>query len=209
MTLTLYHAPGSCSRASHIALREAGAEFNLHTIDFSTAEQRSDAYHRINPKGRVPALATPNGILTETPAILLFVVQMYPDHALAPLADPFELARMQGLNNYLCATVHVAHAHSRRPERWADTDSAREDMQRKAPEVMADCFQTIEQAFIDGPWAIGDSYSVADPYLFTISQWLPFHQLDIASYPRIAEHSERMQERAAVVEALQAEAATG
>lgn len=203
--LTLYHAPGSCSRASHIALQETGADFSLQSVDFASAEQRSPEYHRINPKGRVPALATERGIITETPAILLYIAQSYPEALLAPLNDAFELARMQSLNNYLCATVHVAHAHSRRPERWADDESAQSEMRRKAPQVMADCFQLIETQLFDGPWALGDAYSVADAYLFTISQWLPFHNVDIASYPGVADHAARMLERPAVVNAISGE----
>lgn len=200
--LTLYHSPGSCSRASHIALQEAGAAFSLQTVDFASAEQRSPEYHEINPKGRVPALAADRGIITETPAILLYIAQTHPDQLLAPLNDAFELARMQSFNNYLCATVHVAHAHSRRPERWADDESARSNMRRKAPEVMADCFQLIETQLLDSPWVLGRDYSVADAYLFTISQWLPFHDLDITSYPQVAEHAARMQKRPAVMAAI-------
>lgn len=203
--LTLYHSPGSCSRASHIALLEANAEFSLHSVDFATAEQRSPEYHSINPKGRVPALATDRGIITETPAILLYIAQSYPDAALAPLDDAFELARMQSLNNYLCATVHVAHAHSRRPERWADDKTAQDEMRRKAPQVMADCFALMEATGLDGPWVLGETYCVADIYLFTISQWLPFHNIDIASYPAIADHAARMLQRTAVTAAISRE----
>lgn len=68
--MKLYYAPGSCARASHITLREADADFELQIVDFATAEQRRETYHGINPKGRVPALATDRGVLTETPAIL-------------------------------------------------------------------------------------------------------------------------------------------
>ena len=76
--LTLYYAPGSCARASHIALREAGAEFELALVDFAKAEQRTEAYRAINPKGRVPALATDRGMLTETPAILAWIAHLSP-----------------------------------------------------------------------------------------------------------------------------------
>ncbi len=91
--LTLYYTPGACSRASHLALREAGAEFTLYNVDFVAAEQRSPDYLRINPKGRVPALATPRGVITENPAILAYVAQTHPRAGLAPLDDPFEFAR--------------------------------------------------------------------------------------------------------------------
>ncbi|HEX7036699.1 MAG TPA: glutathione S-transferase N-terminal domain-containing protein [Pseudomonadales bacterium] len=205
--LTLYYAPGACSRASHIALREAGADFELRRVDFGRAEQRSESYRRVNPKGRVPALATERGVLTETPAILAWVAQAYPAAALAPLDDPFEFARLQAFTSYLCSTVHVAHAHSRRGERWANDPAAIAEMKRKAPEVMAACFELIENELFAGPWVMGSQYTVADPYLFTITQWLPAHRVNVARYPRIREHLNRMLKRPAVVAALEAEAA--
>lgn len=202
---TLYFAPGACSRASHIALREAQAEFELHPVDFRAAEQRGEAYRRVNPKGRVPALVTERGVLTETPAILAYVAQQYPEANLAPLDDPFEFARLQAFNNYLCATVHVAHAHSRRGERWADDEAAIAEMKRKAPEVVADCFALIEDEMFAGPWVMGEQYTIADPYLFTITQWLPGHRVNVARYPKIRDHLNRMQERPAVKATLLAE----
>jgi glutathione S-transferase len=203
--LTLFHAPRSCSGASHIALREAGAEFELRLVNFAAAEQRTPAYRKINPKGRVPALGTDRGMLTETPAILAYIAQVHPEANLAPLDDPFEFGRLQAFNSYLCATVHVAHAHSFRGERWADDPAAIAEMKRKAPEVMADCFQLIENELFVGPWALGGQYTVADPYLFTITQWLPAHRVNIARFPKIRDHFNRMQQRPAVQAALAAE----
>ena len=204
--LKFFYAPGSCAHASHIALRDAGADFELRVVDFAAAEQRGPAYKEVNPKGRVPVLQTERGMITETPAILAYIAQSYPAAELAPLDDAFEFARMQSFNNYLCATVHVAHAHSRRGERWADDASAIEAMKTKAPTVVAECFQLIEDEFFAGPWVMGEAYSVADPYLFTITQWLQFHKIDSARYPKVHEHRNAMLERPAVQATLQAEA---
>lgn len=203
--LKLFFAPGSCSRASHITLREAGADFELQLVDFASAEQRTDAYHQINPKGRVPALQTDQGMLTETPAILAYIAQSYPQAHLAPLNDPFEFARLQAFNAYLCATVHVGHAHIRRGERWADDPAAIAELTRKAPDVVADCFALMEAEMFSGPWVMGEDYSIADPYLFTIGQWLPMHRLNIADYPKIAEHQKRMLDRPTVANAIAVE----
>jgi glutathione S-transferase len=205
--LTLFYAPGSCSRASHIALREAGADFELRRVDFAAAEQHTPAYRKVNPKGRVPALQTARGTITETPAILAYIAQSHPEAGLAPLSDPYEFARLQAFNSYLCATVHGAHAHSRRGERWADDPAAIAEMKRKAPEVMAACFQLIEDELFAGPWVLGNDYSIADPYLFTITQWLPAHRVNIARYPKIREHLGRMQARPAVEATVAAEGA--
>ena len=92
---TLYYAAGTCAQAVLIALYEADAQFTLKTLSFADNEQRSPEYLSINPKGRVPALATERGVLTETPALLLYVAQTHPQARLAPLHDPFALARMR------------------------------------------------------------------------------------------------------------------
>jgi glutathione S-transferase len=202
--LTLYYAPGTCALASHIALEQAGADYVAQRLDFANQQQRSAEYLRINPKGRVPALVTERGILTETPAILQYVAQRHPQANLAPLDDPFELARMNAFNSYLCATVHVAHAHGRRGYRWSDDKAALATMTAKVPQNMAECFELIEREYFVGPWVLGERYSVSDPYLFTIASWLQGDSVDIARFPKVAAHSERMRADAAVGRVLAA-----
>ena len=122
--LTLYYATNTCALASHIALEESGAAYDTRLVDFATAEQTKPDYLRINPKGRVPALVTDRGVLTETPAILAYIAQTHPAARLAPLDDPFAFAELQAFMSYLCATVHVAHAHRARGYRWTDDPAA-------------------------------------------------------------------------------------
>lgn len=198
---TFYTAAGTCALATHIALREAGADFQLKKLDFAAGEQRDPAYLHVNPKGRVPALATEDGVLTETPALLLFVAQRHPAAQLAPLDDAFALARMQELNSYLASTMHVAHAHKRRGARWADDAAAVEAMQRKVPQTMRDCAEFLEQQ-LDGPWVLGQRYSVADAYLYTIAGWLEADGVDTRTLPRLLAHRARMNARPAVQRAL-------
>jgi glutathione S-transferase len=205
--LKLIYAQGSCALASHIALEEAGADYTTQRINLASGDQRQPDYLKINPKGRVPALVTDQGVLTETPAILVYVAQRHPAAKLAPLDDPFAFARLQAFNSYLCSTVHVAHAHKGRGTRWADDPAAIAEMKRKVPETMAACFDLIERDMIVGPWAMGSAYSVADPYLFTISGWLEGDSVDIARFPKVAEHRRRMAERPAVQRVLAAEKA--
>jgi glutathione S-transferase len=200
--LTLYYAPGTCARAAHIALEEAGAEFRAERVDFAKNAQRSPEYLRINPKGRVPALVTEDGILTEAPAILAYIAMRFPAAGLMPLGDPFAFARVQAFNAYLCATVHVAHAHRGRGSRWVDDPAAIEAMKAKVTQNMGECFDLIERDMIAGPWAMGGTYSVADPYLFTISAWLAGDGVDIARFPKVAAQRERMLGRPAVQRAL-------
>jgi glutathione S-transferase len=204
--LTLHYTPGSCALAVHIALEEAGARYELQKVDFKTAQQRSPAYLALNPKGRVPALVTGRGVLTETPALLAFVAQSHPNANLAPLGDVHAFAEVQAFNSYLCSTVHVAHAHGSRGYRWADDPAAIAEMKRKMPESVAVCYEPIEKSFLKGPWVMGDAYTIADPYLFAISQWLEGDGVDPKRFPRVVEHRQRVAERPAVKRALAAEA---
>src|SRR5688572_32856970 len=112
--LKLFWAPGTCALASHIALEEAGAQVETVKLDFTKGDQRKPEYLKINPKGRVPALVTDRGILTETPAMLVYVAQSFPKAGLAPIDDPFLFAEIQSFNSWLCSHLHVAHAHRMR-----------------------------------------------------------------------------------------------
>jgi glutathione S-transferase len=204
--LKLFYTPGSCALATHIALEEAGAKYESVRLSFHDKDQQKPEYLAVNPKGRVPALATDRGVLTENPAILAFIAQSFPDANLAPLADPFAFARVQSFNNYLCATVHVAHAHRGRGYRWADDAAAQEAMKLKVPETVSACFDLIEREMFEAPWVMGGAYSICDPYLYTIATWLEGDGIDPARFPRVLDHRNRMAERPAVKRALAQEA---
>src|SRR5215471_12145471 len=155
----LYYAPGTCALASHIALEEVGADYKAERLNFKANQQNSPDYLAINPKGRVPALATDQGVLTETPAILAFIAQSFPNAGLAPFDDPFAFAQVQPFNSYLCSTVHVAHAHRMRGNRWADDPAAIAEMKRKVPQSVGAAYDLIEQDMLKGPWVMGETYS--------------------------------------------------
>ena len=209
--LKLFFAPETCALASRIALEDAGADYEAVRVDFGTAEQSRPEYMRVNPKGRVPALATDRGILTETPAILAFLAQSFPKARLAPLDDPFAFARIQAFNAYLCATVHVAHAHGVRGHRWADDDASFADMKRKVPQTVGACYELIERDMPEGApeaaWVMGEDYSICDPYLFTVAQWMEGDGVDPTRFPKVHAHRHRMLERPSVKRALAGDAA--
>jgi len=205
---TLYYAPHTCSLESHIALKDAGATYELKRIDFNTTEQKSPDYVAINPKARVPAMTTPRGILTETPAMLAFIAQSFPAARLAPMDDPFAFAEIQSFNSYLCSTLHVAHAHRMRGHRWADDPASFADMQRKVPQSVGACYELIENGMLKGPWVMGAAYTIADPYLFTLAQWLEDDGVDPSRIPRVIEHRSRMADMPNVKTAIAKELAT-
>ncbi len=204
-TLTLYYTPGTCAQAVRIALEEAGAPYELVRVDFAAAQQRTPEFLAVNPKGRVPALATPHGTLTETPALLAYVAQSFPEAHLAP-TDAHGFARLQEFHSYLASTVHIAHAHRPRASRWADEPEAIAAIQRKVPQNMTECFDLIESHYLpdaaQGPWVMGEQYTVADGYLFTIGTWLQSDGVDIANFPKVFAHTQRVLQRPAVQRAL-------
>ena len=204
--LKLFYSPGACSLASHIALEEAGAPYELMRLNFKADDQRKPEYLKVNPKGRVPALVTDRGILTESPAILAYIAQAYPAAKLVP-TDPFDFARAQAFNSYLCSTVHVSHAHRVRGNRWVDDPAALKEMQRKVPETVGAAFALIENGMLEGPWVMGKDYSICDGYLFTMAQWMEGDGVDLSKLPRVMEHRARVAERPAVKRALAQEAA--
>ncbi|MGA7998674.1 MAG: glutathione S-transferase family protein [Bradyrhizobium sp.] len=205
--IKLFYAPHTCSLASHIALEDAAAEYAAVRISFADDEQRKPAYLAVNPKGRVPALATDRGVLTETPAMLAFIAQSFPQARLAPLDDPFLFAEVQAFNSYLCATLHVAHSHRMRGNRWADDPAAITAMQRKVPESVSACYDLIEENMLRGPWVMGENYTICDPYLFTMAQWLEQDGVDPVRFPKVISHRRRMSERPAVQKAIAEELA--
>ena len=204
--LTLYYAPHTISLATHIVLEEVGADYSTVRIDFSKTQQRSPEYLKVNPKGRMPALVTDRGILTETPAMLVYVAQSFPASRLALMDDPFAFAQVQAFNSYLCATVHVAHAHRMRGYRWADDPAALEAMKRKVPQSVGECYELIEREMLKGPWVMGERYTISDPYLYTLAQWMDADGLDRKRFPKVQAHFERVGARPAVRKALAAEA---
>ncbi|MBN8956551.1 MAG: glutathione S-transferase family protein [Rhizobiales bacterium] len=203
--ITFYFAPGTCSLATMITMEEAGVPYRPVRLSFAKEEQRQPDYLAINPKGRVPALVTERGILTETPAMLAFIAQSVPAAQLMPLDDPFAFAQVQAFNSFLCSSLHVAHAHRMRGSRWADDPAAIASMQRKVPQSVGEGYALIERHMFAGPWVMGERYTVCDPYLFTLAQWLEADGIDPASVPLVSAHRARMHERPAVQRALAVE----
>jgi glutathione S-transferase len=202
--LKLFYAPNACSLASHIALTEAGADFEAIRLDLKAGDQRKPEYLAVNPKGRVPALVTPRGTLTESVVILGWAAQSYPDAHLKPEGDFFAFSEMQSFNLYLASTIHVTFAHLFRTTRWADSESAIAEIKAKVPSSLAAQWKLIEERLGDGrPWVCGAQYTVADPYLYVFARWLEREGAGgSAAMPLTRAHRARMQKRAAVKKVL-------
>ena len=151
----------------------------------------------------MPSLITDEGPLKETPAILLYIAQKFPDADLAALDSPFALARAQEFNSYLCSTVHVAHAHKSRGKCWADDPSSIAEMTRKVPETVLAAFQLTEDGMLQAPWVLGEQFSICDSYLYTVAHWQEGDSIDQkAQLPRVAEHRDRVAGRPGAKKAL-------
>ena len=206
--LKLYYSPGACSLAPHVALEEVGVPYEPVKVALAKGEQRTPEYLAINPKGRVPAIAEDGFVLTENAAILPYVAQRFPQAGLWP-SDVREAARAAEWIGWIVSTVHIAYAHVRRPERYASDPKAIEDVVAKGKESCRDIWDQVDRKLGAGPWAIGERYSVVDPYLLVFWTWGrgPTLGFDMAKdYPNWTAHARRMGERPAVRRAFEREA---
>ncbi|MES0885286.1 glutathione S-transferase family protein [Roseibium sp. SCP14] len=195
--MELYFAPNTISIAVAIVMEELELTFEARRIDFSTGEQTSADYARINPKGRVPALVTEDGIVTETGAILEYANAISPSSKLVP-DDAFQAAKMREVMYYLASTMHVNHAHKLRGHRWANERTSFEDMRAKVPETMATSCAYVEDNLLQEPYVLGQEMSLADPYLYLICTWLEGDGVDISNYRKLSRFKSLMDERPSV-----------
>ncbi len=196
--MKLYYAPGTISVAVAIGLEEAGITYDPVKVDFASAEQTKPDYLSLNPKGRVPALVTDTGaVLTETGALLDYVAALRPEAGLVP-ATPEQAAHVRAVMYYLASTMHVAHAHKMRGSRWADQQSSFDDMTAKVPQTMAACASYVQSDCLRGDYVAGAAFSIADPYLFVVCNWLQGDGVSPDDFPAVRAFLDRMETRASV-----------
>lgn len=192
--IKLYCSPYSIS-AAVVAVLNEGVHWEPIRVDFKSGEQTKPAYLKLNPKGRVPVLITPEGPLTETGAILEYLGETsLPD--LVPI-DPLARARMREVMYYLASTMHVNHAHLYRGYRWADQDASIKDMAAKTTETMAASAAFIESV-IEGPLLFGEAPTLADFYLYTVANWLEGDGVDTSNYRKLLAFRAAMQARPSI-----------
>ena len=198
----LYYSPGACSMAVHITLEEVGAKFELSRVLVPTGETAQPEYLAINPKGRVPALMLDDTLLTEVPAILSYLAHAHPDAGLIP-RDPLAQARVFEWVAWLASEVHPAFGQIWRPERSVTRSELHADVQARGRENVAARFAEIESRLAGrGDFALGDAFSVADPYLFVFYQWGRMEGLDMARYVACSAHAGRIAARPSSQRAL-------
>ncbi len=198
--MKLYYSPGACSLSPHIVLCETGLDFTIEKVNLRTKETESGRdFSAINPKGYVPALELNGGeVLTEGPAIVQYVADLAPEKKLIPPAGTLARARVQEWLNFIGTELHKNFTPLFNP---ASTD----DIRNAAQANIARRLPIAATALDAHPYLIGDSFSVADAYLFTVLSWTGFVKVDITPWPSLAAFVERMKARPGVQAALAAE----
>ena len=198
--MKLYYVPGACSLAPHIALREAGLQFEIDKVDPATKNTASgENLVKINPKGYVPTLKTTDGnVLTEAGVLVQFIADQKPESGLAPKHGTMERYRMMEWINFIATELHKGFGPLWNPQAPAET-------KEHAKAHLARRFETLEAHFATQPFLMGDSFTVADGYLFTVVNWANFVKMDLSKWPKLGEFLGRVASRPKVQEALKAE----
>jgi len=192
--LALYFTPGACSMAAHVVLEESGEKYEPRQVDLAKGEQRSDAYLKLNPLGRVPVLLLDTGDpLPENTAILPYLGKRF---GLWP-TDPISEAKALSVIGFFAASVHPAHAHVGRPERYASDPSAYPTLQETGRKTFHTYLQQIDKMLAGREW-LSDRYSVLDPYALVFYTWGLRRELPVSELKNYSAHKERMLARPAV-----------
>jgi glutathione S-transferase len=192
--ITLFYAPGACSMAAHIVMEEAGEKYEAKRMDLGKGEQRTEAYMKIHPLGRVPALLLDDGSpLTENAAILPYLGKRF---GLWP-KDAKAEAQALSFIGYCASTVHPAHAHISRPERYTADKNAFPGIQEQGKKSFFEYLKQIDGKLAGRQW-VSDQYSVADAYAFTFYTWGVRRELPMAELKNYSAHKDRMLQRPAV-----------
>ncbi|HWB77891.1 MAG TPA: glutathione transferase GstA [Nannocystaceae bacterium] len=198
--MKLYFSPGACSLAPHIVARESGIEIELEKVDTkakTTASGRD--YLAINPKGYVPAVELDDGeVLTEGPAIVQFLADRKPEAELAPPAGTMARYRLQEMLGFINSELHKAYSPLFDP-------ACTPELRKNRLEHLHKRYAVLEQRLSERPHLVGDRFTVADAYLFTVTSWAAFVKLDLSPFPHVLAFQQRVAERPAVRAALAAE----
>jgi glutathione S-transferase len=198
--MKLYFSPGACSLSPHIVLREAGLPFDLEQVDLKNKTTKSGGdFRQINPKGLVPVIEMDGGgVLTEGPAIVQYVADKAPQSGLAPANGSAERYKLQEWLNFITAEIHKTFTPLFKP----NTPDAYKQI---AKDKLAEGFAHLDRHLATHQFLLGDTFTVADAYAFTVVRWSQFQNIDLTPYPNLKAYIERIAARPKVAEAMKAE----
>jgi glutathione S-transferase len=198
--MKLYYSPGACSLSPHIALLEAGLNFSAEKVDLKSKKTESGAdFTTVNSKGAVPALVMDDGkLLTEGAVIVQYIADQKPQSGLAPASGTLERYRLMELLNYIASEIHKGYSPLWNPAITADAKAA-------ALAALDKKFTFLTAQLGDKPYLMGDTFTVADAYLFTVLSWSSHVGVDLGKWHALSAYLARVGHRPKVQEALKAE----
>jgi len=202
--MKLFYAPGACSLSPHIVLLEAGVPFTKERVDLrSKKTEHGSDYLAVNPKGAVPALQLDNGVvLTEGAVITQYIADQKPESALAPRAGTIERYRLMEILNYIASEVHKGFSPLFNPK-------ASSEWKEAAIAALLPKLDWLSGFLGSKPYLLGDAFSVADAYLFTVLNWSARVGIDLKKWPILSAYHARVAQRPKVQEAMKAEGLLG
>jgi glutathione S-transferase len=201
--MKLYYSPGACSLSPHIVALEAGLAVPLEKVDGKAKRTESgEDFWQINPKGYVPALALDNGeLLTEGPAIVQYLADLKPESGLAPAHGTLARYRLQEMLGYINSELHKTYSPLFKPDTPAEVRQERKNYLRKR-------YALLEAVLAKQDWLLGDHFTAADAYLFTVTNWAKHVELDLSEFKALTAFQQRVAKRPAVQQAMQGEGLT-
>ena len=200
--MRLYYSPGACSLAAHVALREAGRDFDLVRVDLRTHRiAGGGSYYAINPNGYVPALELDgpgSELLTETPAILQYVADLAPETRLAPPSGTFARYHLEEWLSFVASELHD-------PLDWLFAPDTPALVQQRVRAKVGERFRYLADVLADRGYLMGETFTVADAYLYTVLRWCERFAIDLPLWPNVDDYYWRVGERPAIEAALAAE----
>jgi glutathione S-transferase len=198
--MKLYYFAGACSLSPHIVALEAGLAITMVKINSKTKKTENGAdYLEINSKGAVPALQLDDGrVLTEGPAIVQYLADLKPESGLAPRAGTFERYRLMEILNYITSEVHKSFSPLFNP-------ASSTEMKETFGATLAKKFDWLSGFLGTKPFLLGNTFTVADAYLFTVLNWTGHVKIDLSKWPILADYKTRIAQRPKVIEAMKAE----
>jgi glutathione S-transferase len=198
--MKLYFSPGACSLAPHIVANELGVAIDVEKVDAKEKKTASGAdFWAINPKGYVPALVLDDGqVLTEGPVISQYLADKKPGSGLAPANGTLERYRLQEVLGYINSEIHKTYSPLFNPATPEETRNERKEYLKKR-------YAYLERLLAKGPYLFGETFTVADAYLFTVTNWARHLKLDLSGFPALNAFQERVAARPAVQAAMKAE----
>ena len=198
--MKLFYSPGACALSPHIVLLEAGLPFTTEKTDLRTKKTETGAdYYTINSKGAVPALQLDDGrVLTEGPAIVQYLADLKPESGLAPRAGTFERYQLMEILNYITSEVHKSFPPLFNPDSSAE-------MKQAATANLSKKFDWLSRFLDKKTFLLGNTFTVADAYLFTVLNWTGYVKLDLSKWPVLTEYQSRIARRPKVQQAMKEE----